>query len=201
MKRIGVILFALLFVGVSVFIPCFAEGGYYGIGLNNQNAFSSAYSGLECYLLYSDYDISDLYYFSGTIQLVTSLPVSGVLSFYNSSGSNLELNYYGYVGNDGALHSDVRSVVIYSGSSVDISFDRGNSGDSANYSVIFIDSVRVTSSSFSVYDGTGIIHNISSVFGMIFNSSTILLPLFLIGVTVSLGIVAVRFIRKVMWGN
>lgn len=88
-------------------------------------------------------------------------------------------------------------ILIYPNSYVDVSsvwvVDYGVT------SIFRFNSVELSDDSYSVWNASSLISNVGNMFNSIYNSA--IFPLLLIGVCISLGFVAIRYVRKVMWGN
>lgn len=202
-KRIVAILICCLLCIFPLVLVSFADGGSLNLVNSNFSSLTST-TDLDCYLVYTSFDYSENYfqtysYNSGYVLRVSGnhdLPFDCVVRFSNSSSVSYTINFDSL----GSRYSySINHVTVDPGSVVDVAIH--SYGDSGESWIGYISSITSSSyAGFSVFNASALISNVGNMFGFIANNNY-LLPLLLIGVTISLGFVSVRFIRKVMWGN
>lgn len=199
MKRVFIILFSIVLT-LPLCVVCFADGGFVSIPVTTDSYFESYFnvSDVSMEVVYTSASISTVFFNSNSGNVLrgnADFPIYGTLRFINEGSDTLILSvHYTYI------TDHYSTVTVYPNSYVDLSFGSDGYEGVGTHPFLVFDSVTVTDDGYSVFNGSFLISNLSDMWSFVKNNST-LLGLLLIGVTLSLGFVAVKFIRRVMWGN
>lgn len=206
-KKIGIVLFTVLFVGGACLVPCFAE--YYAydeeflvaLNDNNNDTFTGVVFSYDDSLGILTINFDDSSYVvsgDGYLIYVENYQSSNLYFRFLSSGFDIEVEDDNSF--DFSFDSSLNSYVIGDSGSIAFHLSALYDGDIDLMQFYVSYNPMDENDSFSVFDSSHLIGIIGNIGTLIF-SSPILIVLFFVGVTCSLGFVAIRVIRKVMWGN
>lgn len=202
MKRV-IPVFLVILIGVAICVPCFADGGSLALSLSNTalSNFNADYNSdfVDIRLIYRSTSHNNFFSYSNNVftdgDHDPNVPDTFTIRFVNDDNYSYlvtlsSLSYFDTVFSN-------QRFVVPSGGYFDVTLTVD--GDITTNGICGISSVERVDYSYSFWDSSSIILNIKNMFSFVSGSS--IFSLFLVGVVISLGLVACRFIRKVMWSR